>query len=198
MFINFYTELFTTSLPNQIEQVVGGIQQVVTGEMNELLTREFVPIEVSEAVKQMSPVKAPGPDGIPPVFYQKYWHLVGEDITKAVLTCLNSGRILKAINHTHITLIPKVKNPEAVTEYRPISLCNIIYKIISKVLANRLKRILSQVISESQSAFVPGRLITNNILVAFETLHHMHHQRQGKSGSMAIKLDMSKAYDRVE
>jgi hypothetical protein len=136
-----------------------------------------VPIEVSEVVKQMSPIKALGSDGLPPVFYKKYWHLVGEDITKAVLTCLNSGRILKAINHTNITLIPKVKNPEVVTEYRPISLCNVIYKIISKVLANRLKRILIQIISKSQSAFVPGRLITDNILVAFKTLHHMHHQR---------------------
>ena len=115
-----------------------------------------------------------------------------------MLTCLNSGKILKAINHTHITLVPKVKNPEAVADYRPISLCNVIYKIISKVLANRLKRILPQIISKSQSAFVPGRLISDNILVAFETLHHMHHQRQGKTGSMAIKLDMSKAHDRVE
>jgi hypothetical protein len=197
-FVNSYSKLFTTSLPNQIEQVVDGIPQVVTPEMNKLLTRDFGAIEVSEAINQMSPIKAPGPDGLPPVFYQKYWHLVGENVTKAVLTCLNSGKILKAINHTHITLVPKVKNPEAVANYRPISLCNVIYKIISKVLANCLKRILPQIISESQSAFVPGRLIIDNILVAFETLHHMHHQRQGKTGSMAIKLDMSKAYDRVE
>jgi hypothetical protein len=146
----------------------------------------------------MSPTKALGPDGLPPVFYQKYWHLIGEDISNAVLTCLNTGKILKAINHTHITLIPKVKNPETVQEFRPISLCNVIYKTISKVLTNRLKRVLPQIVSESQSAFVPGRLITDNILVAFETLHHMHQQRKRKYGSVALKLDMSMAYERVE
>jgi hypothetical protein len=181
-----------------VEQVVECIPQVVTLEMNALLTCEFTSEEVVMALKQMGPLKAPGPDGLPPLFYQKYWHLLGEDITKVVLNCLNSGKILKAINHTYITLIPKVKNPEDVKEFRPISLCNVIYKILSKVLANRLKKILPQIVSESQSAFVPGRLITDNILVAFETLHHMHHQKKGKVGSMALKLDMSKAYDRVE
>ena len=151
------------------------IPQVVTLEMNNLLTCEFTPEEVTIALKQMGPLKAPGPDGLAPLFYQKYWHLLGEDITKAVLNCLNSGKILKAINHTYITLIPKVKNLEDVKEFHPISLCNVIYMILSKVLANRLKKILPQIVSESQSAFVPDRLITNNILVAFETFHHMHH-----------------------
>ena len=132
------------------------------------------------------------------MFYQKYWHLIGEDVSNAVITCLNSSKILKAINHTYITLIPKVKNPEIVSEFRPISLCNVIYKIISKMLTNRLKSVLPQIVSESQSAFVPRRLITDNILVAFKTLHHMHQQRNGKIGSVALKLDMSKAYDRVE
>ena len=165
VFINFYKDLFTSANPSQIEQVVEKIPRVVTSEMNHHLTKNFMPMEVLEAVKQMSPIKSPGPDGFPPIFYQKYWHIIGEDVSHAVLTCLNSGKILKAINHTHITLIPKVKNPESVADFRPISLCNVIYKIISKVLTNRLKSILPQIVSESQSAFVPGRLITDNIFL---------------------------------
>ena len=123
---------------------------------------------------------------------------VGIDITQAVLSCLNSGSILKSINHTFITLIPKVKNPERVSEFRPISLCNVIYKVVSKVIANRLKPLLNSIISETQSAFIADRLITDNVLIAFESLHHMKTCCSGKTGFMALKLDMSKAYDRVE
>jgi hypothetical protein len=130
---------------------------VVTEEMNNQLIKEFIAEEVDVALKQMAPLKAPGPDGLPLISNQQYWHLIGKDVTTAVLTCLNSGKILKAIiNHTYITLIPKVQNPEEVVEFRPISLCNVIYKIISKVLANRLKTLLPTIVSESQSAFIPG------------------------------------------
>jgi hypothetical protein len=131
-------------------------------------------------------------------FFQKYWHIVGSDVTVTVLSCLNSSHILKSSNFTHIVLIPKVKNPTRVSDYRPISLCNIIFKLISKVMANRMKRILPQIISDNQSVYVPGRLITDNFLVAFETLHSMHKRSGGRVGSITIKLDMSKAYDWVE
>lgn len=120
------------------------------------------------------------------------------DMAQAVLFCLNTRSILKSINHTFITLIPKVPNPERISDFRPISLCNVIYKIISKTIANRLKPILNSIISETQSAFIAGRLITDNILIAFESLHHMKTTCTGKKGFMAMKLDMSKAYDRVE
>ena len=102
------------------------------------------------------------------------------------------------MNHTFITLILKVKSPKYVHQFHPINLCNVLYKIFSKVLANRLKKFLPSLISEHQSAFAKDRLITNNIMIAFETLHCMKNHKVGTNGFMVIKLDMSKAYDRVE
>ena len=123
---------------------------------------------------------------------------MGTSVTSAILSVLNLGKILRKTNLTYLSLISKKKNPERMCDYRPISLCNVLYKIISKVLANMLKTVLSVIISDSQSAFVPGRMITDNVSVAFEVLHKMKAKRRGRKGEMAVKLDMSKAYDRVE
>ena len=91
--------------------------------------------------------------------------------------------MLWKINYTHIALVPKIKNPEKISYFRPISLCNVIYKVVSKVLANRLKKVLPLVILESRNAFVPGCLITDNVLVAFELMHLMSLKRKGRRGS---------------
>lgn len=115
------------------------------------------------------------------------------EVCKAILDCLNSGVMNCELNSTFLALIPKNKNP-----IRPISLCNVLYKIISKVLANRLKLILPNIIFSTQSAFIQGRLITDNVLAAYETLHTMHSRMRGKQGYMAVKIDMSKAYNMVE
>jgi hypothetical protein len=123
---------------------------------------------------------------------------MGAKVQEEVLDVLNGGAMPIGWNETTIVLIPKVKNPERITEYRPINLCNVLYKLISKVLANRLKAILPEIISPTQSAFVPGRMITDNVLLAYEIAHLMHTKKGGRDGLVAVKLDMSKAYDRVE
>ena len=154
--------------------------------------------EVQVALKQMTLLKAPGPNGMLLLFYQNYWNLASMDITQSVLSFLNSASLSQHLNHTFITLIPKVNKLELVFEFRPISLCNVLYKIFSKVLANRLKRILPKIITtEHQSAFTKNHLISNNIMVAFKTLHSMQHHNSVKDGFMALKLDMSKVYDKV-
>ena len=159
---------------------------------------EFNADEIRVALFQIGPTKALRPDGINALFYQKFWHIMGDSVIAAVLDYLNSGVMVPEINHTNIVLIPKVKNLNKMTDFRPISLCNVMYKIIFKVLANRLNQVLPYIISSTQSAFVPSRLITNNVLMAYETLHAMHSRKKGRKGSIALKLDINKAYDRVE
>ena len=148
--------------------------------MQQILTSDFTADEIKAALFQMRPIKAPGPDGMNALFYQKFWHVVGDNVITVVLDYLNFGCMTLGINHTNIVLISKVKNPDKMPDFRPISLYNVIYKIISKVLANRLKQIFPHVISPTQSAFVPNKLITDNVLLAYETLHAMHSRKKGK------------------
>jgi hypothetical protein len=196
--VSYFENIFHSSNPADLEDALSTVNSTVTPEANHRLLQSFTADEVRVALFQMHPSKVPGPDGMSSFFFQKYWHIVGLTVSNAVLSVLNSGKILRKINLTHISLIPKKKNPERISDYRPISLCNVVYKIISKVLANRLKLVLPCIISDSQSAFIPGRLITDNVAVAFEFIHKMKAKRKGKKGEMAVKLDMSKAYDRVE
>ena len=145
----------------------------------------------------MRVTKSPNPDGMSTFFFQKYWSLVSGYVVHAVLNFLNNGDFIDGINETFIVLIPKIPNAQNMKQFRLISLCNVFYKIISKVLANRLKVILPSLISKSQSAFVRNRHITDNVLIAYELIHDLKGRRLGKGGYMALKLNISKAYDKI-
>ncbi|EEE59262.1 hypothetical protein OsJ_11281 [Oryza sativa Japonica Group] len=148
--------------------------------------------EVDRALSMMGAHKAPGPDSFTVGFYQAHWETIGPSVTRAVLNFLNGGELPEAINQTTLVLTPKVKHPQDLKNFRPISLCNVVYKLCSKVLANRLRVFLDEIISAEQSAFVPGRLITDNVLVAYECTHYLK-RKKGKTGACAVKLDMAKA-----
>jgi hypothetical protein len=195
MVVQYFEDIFSASTVLEVENTVRCIPSVVTAAMNRQLLSQFTALEIQQATFQMHPSKAPGPDGMSSFFFQKYWHIVGQDVVTAIFSVVNSGHMLQKLNHSHLVLIPKKKNPQLVSDYRPISLSNVVYKILSKVLANRLKHVLPKIISESQSAFVPGRQITDNINVAFELMHGLRTRRKGKISHVALKLDMSKAYD---
>jgi exonuclease III len=197
-FINYFKNIFMSSNPSGLSLGLDALPCRITPEMNAQLLWDFRKEEVWAALQQMAPLKSPGPDGFPACFYQDQWETVGPEVCDAILNFVKGGSFDEDVNYTHIVLIPKSRQPSKVSDFRPISLCNVLYKILSKVLANRLKEVLPFIISSTQSAFIPRRLISDNILAAYETLHTMHARMWGKEGFMAVKIDMSKAYDRVE
>ena len=119
-------------------------------------------------------------------------------VMKLCLSILNNGSSIEELNITYMVLFQKIKNPNKMANFLLISICNVIYKIITEVLANRLKCILEMVISPNQSNFVPKRLISTNVIIAYELMHTHKKRCNGKEGSLGLKFDMSKAYDRVE
>ncbi|KAL0409763.1 UNVERIFIED_CONTAM: putative mitochondrial protein [Sesamum radiatum] len=198
--LQHYRSIFASIRPStaSIDEVVSGIPRRVTPEMNALLSQPFTAAEAKQALFGMFPFKSPGPDGMSPIFFQQFWNIVGTDVSNSVLRILNERSFLYKMNYTHVVLIPKCDNLEVVSQLRPISLCNVVVKIASKCLANRLKGLMNSIISPSQSAFIPDRLITDNVLLAFELNHFLKVSSRLKKGFAALKLDMSKAYDRVE
>jgi len=146
-FAKYYQNLFSTEGVVGIDECLSSVSTRVSPAMNELLSGDFSPDEVNSALSQMQPLKSPGPDGFGVSFYQKHWHIIGDEVRHSVLNFLNLGMFNSVINATFIALIPKVASAANVTEYRPISLCNVLYKLIAKVLANRLKQVLPSIIS---------------------------------------------------
>ena len=121
--------------------------------------------------------------------------MVGEDVCLAVKDFFTHSKLLKQVNHTILSLIPKVPNPEKITDFRPISCCNVIYKCISKIIANRIRGCLDNVVDLKQAAFIPGRKISDNILLTQEIMHNYHLHRGPPR--CAFKVDIQKAYDTV-
>lgn len=195
---SYFSNLFCSGGSRNMDEALSAIDPVISSSMNSSLIHPVTDAEIEQAVFQLGALKAPGPDGYAGFFYQTYWDTVKSSTTLAIKSFFESGFILKELNTTNLVLIPKTPTPETLTQFRPISLWNLNLKIITKVLANRLKPILGGVISPQQSAFVPGRLIQDSIIIAHEAFHHMKIGRRGEQANMAISLDFNKAYDRVE
>ncbi|GJS42362.1 hypothetical protein Tco_0567405, partial [Tanacetum coccineum] len=160
------------------------------------MVRSISDREVKEALFSMGDDKSPGPDGYTAAFFKEAWDIVGDEVTKAIREFFTNGKLLKELNHTIIALIPKVKSPSRVNDYRPISCCNVLFKCISKIIANRIKQSLKILISPNQSAFIPGRSISDNILLTQELMHNYHLDRG--TPRCAFKVDIQKAYDTVD
>lgn len=146
----------------------------------------------------MASLKSLGPNGFHAGFYQKSQEVVGSSVYKQVLNFFEYGQLEEGMmNDTLVTLISKVQNLNSMSQFRPISLYNVMYKVIMKAMTNRIKPILKDLIGPVQSSFVPGRQIVDSILIYLEILHTMHNSQNGKK-FMVLKIDMEKAYDRLD
>ena len=185
-FVNLYTSDHIVSLQDPI---------IHSGSMN----IAYYPSgeEIRLALFSMKPLKSPGPDGFHPIFFQKKWNIVSMKICHKIQEWFTRGKIPEHLGQALICLIPKQSSPETVKHLRPISLCNTIYKLVTKIIVNRLKPFIPQCISPNQNSFMKGRGPDVNIVVASEIIHPLQ-KKKGKWGWFALKIDLEKAYDRME
>jgi len=151
--------------------------------------------DIKTALFSIADNKAPGPDGYNALFFKKSWDIIKDDFTAAIRYFFSHNKLTRCVNATRVALVPKQEHPTCLNDFRPISCCNVIYKCIAKLLVTRLKSALADVIGSSQSAFLPGRSISDAILLTQELMHNYHH----KTGPArcALKIDLKKAFDTV-
>ncbi|GLT57157.1 hypothetical protein SLA2020_301450 [Shorea laevis] len=196
---NYFSTLFSSSTAHSYHDSYTLIHSITSQPLDPSDSLVMLPSlpEIRKAVWSMKAFKAPGPDGTHPFFYQKMWHSVKDTILTDVKQIFETSTIPPEWNECLITLIPKVTSPETINQFRSIGLCNIRYKIVSKIIVHRLKPLLDSIISPCQASFVPGRRGSDNILILQELVYSFN-RKSGRKGGMIIKIDLEKAYDRLE
>jgi hypothetical protein len=166
-------------------------------ELYDILLQPVLLEEVKVAIFSMESYKSPGPDGFQPIFFKTYWNIVGKDVWHLVSEAFSTGVIDPKLAETLIVPIPKVDVPSTLKDFRPISLCNVLLKTISKVLVSRIRPFLDKFVGPLQSSFIPKRGTADNAIIAQEIVHYMY-KKKGKKGCLLFKIDFEKAYDRVD
>jgi hypothetical protein len=193
--VDFYKSLFRKEPDSNISlgDDFWEENEKVTSVENELLTAPFTE-EVRVALFSSYADGAPGPDGLPFLFYQVFWDTVKADLLNLVNSFENNNLNLERINYALITLIPKEPDAKILKKFRPISLLNCSFKLFSKLLNNRLMNVANRLIATNQTAFIKGRYILESVVAAHEIIHEINNQ---KETGLILKLDYEKAYDRV-
>ncbi|KAL0295278.1 UNVERIFIED_CONTAM: hypothetical protein Sangu_2511200 [Sesamum angustifolium] len=195
-FVDFYTLLLgIEDQTRPVDDEVFHWGPSLTSELASNLYRAVTPAEVKTVIFQISDNKAPDPDSYTSCFFKKAWNIMGDFICRAVMDFFRSGRMLRQLNHTIIALVPKSEHSLSVANYRPISCCNVIYKVITKIIADCLSPALEQLIDSSQAAFVGGRNIIDNIFLAQEMVQQ--YSRKRISPHYTISVNLRKAFDSV-
>ncbi|GJT68149.1 RNA-directed DNA polymerase, eukaryota, reverse transcriptase zinc-binding domain protein [Tanacetum coccineum] len=206
--IRFEREDVATQIVKHFEEFLGRSREVqsMAGRQNMFtnkisseeairMVRSISEVEIKNAMFEIEDSKAPGPDGYTASFYKSAWSVIGKDICQAVREFFLNGKLLGEVNSTLISLVPKVSTPDKVSDFRPIACCNVLYKCISKIMTNRIKGVLGNIVGENQSAFIGGRQITDNILLSQELFKGYNRKHNKKK--VSFKIDLQKAYDTI-
>eukprot|EP00253_Pinus_taeda_P024057 PITA_24057 len=196
-FLHYFKEMSQEPHLNRdeaIDNITRNIPRLVSEEQNSLLLKPISLQEVESAAKSLKAGKAPGPDGFSSNFFHHFWELIKWEVWQVVEESRNLRWMYPGLHATFIALIPKSEDSSTPDKFRPITLCNIIYKIVSKVVALRLKPLLPGIISPEQSGYVEGRQITDGIILSHEIIHSLKHS---KKPGMLLKIDLSKAFDSI-
>lgn len=185
--VEYYTQLYSL---DDVDLVVpslphAGFTTLTQDEKNDL-NKAFSIMEIERSGRSMGKFKAPGPDGFQPIFYQQCWEEKGTSVSRFALDFFESGILPTETNDALVFLIAKMVKPERIIQFRPISLCNVLFKIITKTMVMRLKKVMNKLIDPAQSSFIPGRLSTDNIVVVQEAVHSM--RRKKGSGDVVMFL----------
>lgn len=194
--VNYFRNLFSHEDVLTLEHYNNIAKVKISEEENHHLKQPVSDKEIWDTVKNIGAFKAPGPDGVQGIFYHKFWDIVGPSVCMFVKNCFANKEIPIEANETLITLIPKIDNSENIKQFRPVSLCNVSYKIITKIIVNRIRPLIDQIISPNQSSFISCRSTTDNIIITQEILHTLRHKKC-KLGGMILKIDLEKAFDRI-
>ncbi|XP_052623751.1 uncharacterized protein LOC128129111 [Lactuca sativa] len=197
----FHKIVKSRGISNRIQMVLNEDGRWVSGKaMIEKVAVDMIRVVTDEEIKlamfDIDDNRASGPDGYSSKFFKSSWSIVGPDVCKAVREFFWTGKLLKGINATRIVLVPKVEVPRKVSDFRPIACCNTFYKCISKIIVNRIRNCLGDIVSNNQSAFIPGRSILDNILLAQELM--VGYKKKRGTPKCTIKIDIQKAYDTVD
>jgi hypothetical protein len=184
---------FTASKADRVRHL---ISVAISTDQAALLEKEITADEIKDTLFNMKNNKAPGLDGFPVEFFKSAWSVVGQDFIAAIKDFFVSSKLLTEVNATILSLVPKKVNPSAMGDFRPIACCNVVYKCITKILANRMLLFLSELISMNQSAFIPSKSIAENVLLAQELVRNYHKDRG--QPRCTLKIDLMKAYDSVD
>lgn len=181
--VNYYQKLYSMDdVPGVVETLPSQGFVELTQEERRALSKPFSGVEVEEAICSIGRFKAPGPDGYQPIFYQDCWEVVGDSVVQFALEFFSTWNLPAAMNDVLVVIIGKVLKPEKITQFRPISLCNVLFKTITKIMVLRLKRLIAKLIGPTQSSFIPGRLSMDNIVVVQEAVHSIRWKNGEEDG----------------